>query len=99
MNQLAQHRLNDMVFVKYNRTLQRRMKRSDSTDPILLEEIDEINEWLMGKMEGNSDNNDQDDHVFNNDDLTWSVVKQQELRNLPMLLEEQKAHQKLIRGK
>lgn len=30
----------------------------------------------MGKMEGNSDNNDQDDHVFNNDDLTWSVVSE-----------------------
>ena len=65
-----------MVFVKYNRALQRRMKRSDSTDPILLEEIDESNEWLMGRMEGNSDSDDLDDNVFEDEDLTWSAVSE-----------------------
>lgn len=65
-----------MVFVKYNRALQRRMKKSDATDPIILEEIDESNEWLMGKMEGNSDTDEADDHVFVNEDLTWSAVSE-----------------------
>ncbi|CAN6862696.1 unnamed protein product, partial [Brassica oleracea] len=49
-NRLAQSRLNDMVFGKYNRALQGRMKRNDAKDPILLDEIDDSNEWLMGKM-------------------------------------------------
>ena len=65
-----------MVFVKYNRALQRRMKRSDATDPIILEEIDESNEWLMGKMDGTSDNDELDDHVFENEDLTWTAVSE-----------------------
>lgn len=38
---LAQACLNDLVYVKYNR---------DLVDPILLREIVEINEWLMGLM-------------------------------------------------
>ena len=42
-NILAQSRLNDMVFVKYNRALQRRMKRNDVKDSILLDEIDDSN--------------------------------------------------------
>ncbi|XP_024011329.1 uncharacterized protein LOC112086592 [Eutrema salsugineum] len=68
-NRLAQSRLNDMVFVKYNRALQRRYKRSDTTDPILLEEIYESNEWLLGRMDGNS--SDEDNAlVFEDDDLT-----------------------------
>ncbi|GJU54275.1 hypothetical protein Tco_1227989 [Tanacetum coccineum] len=40
-NRLAQSRLNDMVFDKYNRALERRYKRADTTDPILLDDIDE----------------------------------------------------------
>uniref|UniRef100_A0A0D3CDT3 DUF659 domain-containing protein n=1 Tax=Brassica oleracea var. oleracea TaxID=109376 RepID=A0A0D3CDT3_BRAOL len=56
-NSLAQHCLNDKVFVKYNRALKLRMKRSDIMNHILVEEIDESNEWLMGKMKENSHNN------------------------------------------
>ncbi|CAH8256036.1 unnamed protein product [Arabidopsis lyrata] len=59
-----------MVFVKYNRALQRRYKRKDTVDPIVLDEIDECNEWLTGTME--SDN--EDDLVFEDDNLTWNVV-------------------------
>nr|VDC61642.1 unnamed protein product [Brassica rapa] len=75
-NRLAQSRLNDMVFVKYNRALQRRMKRNDAKDPILLDEIDDSNEWLMGKMDGNSSNDEDDDFVHDDEDLTWSVVSE-----------------------
>lgn len=75
-NRLAQGRLNDMVFVKYNRALQRRMRRNDAKDPILLDEIDDSNEWLMGKMDGNSSNDEDDDFVHDDEDLTWSVVSE-----------------------
>ncbi|CAM8892600.1 unnamed protein product [Rhodiola kirilowii] len=70
-NRLAQSRLNDMVFVKYNRALKRRYDIKYTTSPILLNEIDESNEWLLGRMEGTS----QDDGlVFDNDNLTWNIV-------------------------
>ncbi|ESQ45937.1 hypothetical protein EUTSA_v10011118mg [Eutrema salsugineum] len=47
--------------------------QSDTTDPILLEEIDESNDWLLGRMDGNSSDEDND-LVFEDDDLTWRVV-------------------------
>ena len=54
-NRLAQQRLNDLVYVKYNRALKRRYDARDRIDPISLKDIDDSNEWLMGKMEGESD--------------------------------------------
>ncbi|KAK9698038.1 hypothetical protein RND81_08G078200 [Saponaria officinalis] len=69
-NRLCQDRLNKMVYVKCNRSLARRCKRSDTSDPILLDEIDESNEWLIGKMQ----EDDGDEVVFEDEDLTWSVV-------------------------
>ncbi|XP_042005556.1 uncharacterized protein LOC121754247 [Salvia splendens] len=71
-NRLAQQRLNDLVFVKYNRALERRFKISDTTDPILLSDIDESNEWLLGRME--DEDNDLDDLVFDDGDLRWMDV-------------------------
>ncbi|KAE8657940.1 hypothetical protein F3Y22_tig00116976pilonHSYRG00151 [Hibiscus syriacus] len=71
-NRLAQSRLNDMVYVKFNRALRRRYQRKDTTDPILLKEIDESNEWLMGHMD--DEDGEEDDFVFDGDDLTWSAV-------------------------
>ena len=68
---LAQSRLNDLVFVKSNRALKRRREENTSRDPILLKEIDESNEWLLGRMEGDSD---EDDLVFEDDTLTWGVL-------------------------
>ncbi|CAH1442567.1 unnamed protein product [Lactuca virosa] len=58
-----------MVFVKFNRALDRRVKYREK-DPILLQEIDESNEWLMGRLEEEND----DDIVFNGEDLTWRDV-------------------------
>ncbi|KAD5318196.1 hypothetical protein E3N88_18142 [Mikania micrantha] len=63
-----------MVYVKYNRALQRRHRKEGTTDPIELEDIDESNEWLMGKMEDDEQNDDDDDLVFIGDDLTFNVV-------------------------
>jgi hypothetical protein len=71
-NRLAQSRLNDLVFVKYNRALRRRFLKKDSSDPIILEDIDESNEWLLGRMEDDSD--DEIEFVFGDDDLTWEHV-------------------------
>ncbi|GKB68903.1 hydroxyproline-rich glycoprotein family protein [Tanacetum coccineum] len=71
-NRLAQGRLNDMVFVKYNRALDRRCKNIDTADPILLKDIDESNEWLMGHMDGEEE--PATNFVYVDDDLTWAAV-------------------------
>ncbi|GKD96187.1 hypothetical protein Tco_1380084 [Tanacetum coccineum] len=71
-NRLAQGRLNDMVFVKYNRALDRRCKNIDTADPILLKDIDESNEWLMGHMDGKEE--PATNFVYVDDDLTWAAV-------------------------
>nr|GEV03848.1 hypothetical protein [Tanacetum cinerariifolium] len=71
-NRLAQGRLNDMVFVKYNCALDRRCKKIDTADPILLKDIDESNEWLMGRMDGEEE--PATNFVYVDDDLTWVVV-------------------------
>ncbi|XP_058179305.1 uncharacterized protein LOC131298048 [Rhododendron vialii] len=65
-NRLAQKRLNDLVFVKYNRALKRRYLKRDRIDPISLKDIDESNEWLARKME--------EEAVFEGDDLNWNDV-------------------------
>ncbi|XP_028096366.1 uncharacterized protein LOC114296273 [Camellia sinensis] len=65
-NRFAQKRLNDLVFVKYNRALRRRYNSRDTIDPIALTDIDESNEWLVGRMEK--------ELVFEDDTLTWDDV-------------------------
>ncbi|GKF72981.1 hypothetical protein Tco_0219313, partial [Tanacetum coccineum] len=69
---MAQGRLNDMVFVKYNRALDRRCKNIDTADPILLKDIDESNEWLMGHMDGEGE--PATNFVYVDDDLAWAAV-------------------------
>ncbi|KAK8656721.1 hypothetical protein V6N13_098661 [Hibiscus sabdariffa] len=46
----------------------------DAINPILLEEIDESNEWLLGRMENNSSDDENDFFFYDNDGLTWSHV-------------------------
>ncbi|XP_015160014.1 uncharacterized protein [Solanum tuberosum] len=68
-NRLALSRLNDLVYIKYNRTLKRRYDARDLIDPIRLDNIDDSNEWLVGCPE------DQvDELVYEDDDLTWGSV-------------------------
>lgn len=63
-------KLNDLVFVKYNRALRRRYELRD-TIPILLNDIDESNEWLTGRLREESEN----DYVFGEEDgLTYNDV-------------------------
>ncbi|XP_010490147.1 PREDICTED: uncharacterized protein LOC104767878 [Camelina sativa] len=83
-NRLAQERLNDLVFVKYNRTLQRLYKLKDTIDPIILEDIDDCNEWLVGRMDEES--TVEYDLVFEDDDSTWDVVSKASGANEPNYL-------------
>ncbi|GMP70936.1 hypothetical protein CsSME_00029555 [Camellia sinensis var. sinensis] len=70
-NRLAQKRLNDLVFVKYNRALKRRYISRGKFDPISLKDIDESNEWLIGRMENELVFDDDDD---DDDSLGWDDV-------------------------
>jgi len=63
--------LNDLVFVKSNHALKHKHEEHTSRDPILLKDIDESNEWLLEKMEGDSN---EDDLMFEDDTLTWPGV-------------------------
>ncbi|XP_073290495.1 uncharacterized protein [Primulina huaijiensis] len=71
-NRLEQKKLNDLVYIKYNRALRRRYDMRDMIDPISLAEIDDSNEWLMGGLNNNS--GDENDLVFDDDSLTWGEV-------------------------
>ncbi|KAL2238042.1 UNVERIFIED_CONTAM: hypothetical protein Sindi_0995900 [Sesamum indicum] len=71
-NKFEQKRLNDLVFIKYNRTLKRRYDARDAIDPIILDEIDESNEWLLWRLTLDSD--EENATVFEDNDLTWGDV-------------------------
>ncbi|XP_021663829.2 uncharacterized protein LOC110652532 [Hevea brasiliensis] len=75
-NQLYQKRLDNLVYVKYNRALLCQYTFGDITTLIDLTNIDESNEWLLGELEkGDGDDDDDDDSlVFTDDVLTWGDV-------------------------
>lgn len=58
--------------MKYNRALKERYDHRDVIDPISLNDIDESNEWLVGRMY--EDEQEDEDYVFKDDDLTWNDV-------------------------
>ena len=61
-NKLQHNRLNNLVYAKYNQALVKRYNYRDEIDPISLNDIDECNEWLVGKMDGD----DENEHVILN---------------------------------
>ncbi|KAK4426614.1 hypothetical protein Salat_1430100 [Sesamum alatum] len=66
-NRLEQQRLNDLVFIKYNKAY--------TIDLIALDERDEFNEWMLGRLNTNSDDDiEENARVFEDDDLTWAYV-------------------------
>ncbi|KAL4590571.1 hypothetical protein LXL04_003505 [Taraxacum kok-saghyz] len=72
-NRLEQQKLNDLVYIKYNRALRRRYEMRDTIDPIILDNahVQDPNEFLegvLGEEEG-------DALVFEGEDLTWNVVE------------------------
>ncbi|KAG8644405.1 hypothetical protein MANES_11G126050v8 [Manihot esculenta] len=72
-NRLAQDQLNSLLYVKYNRALLHRYIFGNRNTPIDLENIDESNEWLIGELEKDNEDDD-DDLVFVDDMLTWGNV-------------------------
>ncbi|KAL6328433.1 hypothetical protein AAG906_038308 [Vitis piasezkii] len=64
-NRLDHQRLNDL----------RRYNERNIIDPISLNDIDDSNEWLIGRMEDEDSHGDaQDNFVFDDDNLTWGDV-------------------------
>uniref|UniRef100_A0A0R0K6W7 BED-type domain-containing protein n=1 Tax=Glycine max TaxID=3847 RepID=A0A0R0K6W7_SOYBN len=55
-NRVEHKRLHDLVFVKYNQQLKQRYNARDEIDPISLNDIDVCNEWLVGEMDQDGDN-------------------------------------------
>ncbi|XP_055810478.1 uncharacterized protein LOC129880464 [Solanum dulcamara] len=68
-NMLELKRLNDLVFIKYNRTLVCRYNARNTIDPILLDNIDNANEWLTGAPK-----NHEDEEVYEGEGLTYGDV-------------------------
>ena len=64
------------MYIKYNQALKRRYNKCDTINPISLKDINDNNEWLIGKMEdGDSHGGAQDDFAFDDDDdLAWGDV-------------------------
>ncbi|KAH1221743.1 hypothetical protein GmHk_12G035088 [Glycine max] len=76
-NRLEHKRLHDLVFVKYNQQLKQRYNARDEIDRISLNDIDVCNEWLVGEMDQDDDNDAGNDLVFEDDDaLNWATVYQ-----------------------
>ena len=74
-NMLDHQCLNDLVYINYKRALKRRYNEHDTIDPISLKDINDNNEWLIGRIEnGDSHGGAQDDFVFDDDNLTWDDV-------------------------
>ena len=57
--------------------MKRTYNERNTIDPIFLKDIDDSNEWLIGRMEyEDSHGGAQDNFVFDDDNLTWgNVVK------------------------
>ncbi|KAL2320021.1 hypothetical protein Fmac_028990 [Flemingia macrophylla] len=74
-SKLEHQKLQDLVFVKYNQALQERFECQDGIDPIILKDVDDVdNEWMLGESDLNDDV--EDDLVFDDDILTWRDVAQ-----------------------
>ncbi|KAK4415223.1 hypothetical protein Salat_2629600 [Sesamum alatum] len=67
--------LQDKIIDELPRALRRRYDARDTIDPILLDEIDESNEWLLGRLTLD-DSDEENVNVFEDDDLTWGDVVQ-----------------------
>jgi len=68
--------LHDLVYIKYNQQLAQRYSVRDEVDPILLNDIDECYEWLVGEVDDDNDNEDMGNELVFNDDLTlnWATI-------------------------
>jgi len=69
-NRLDHKRLHDLVYIKYNQQLSQRYDIRDEIDPILLNDIGECNEWLVGEVDDDNDNEDGGSDLVFYDDPT-----------------------------
>jgi len=75
-NRLYHKRLHDLVYIKYNQQLGQRYNIRDEIDPILLNDIDECNEWLMEEVDDDNDNENRGNELVFDDDptLNWATI-------------------------
>ena len=59
-----------MVYIKYNKQFAQRYIIRDEINHILLNDIDECNEWLVGKVDDDNDNEEGGNELVFHDDLT-----------------------------
>jgi len=65
-----------MVYIKYNKQFAQRYIIRDEINHILLNDIDECNEWLVGKVDDDNDNEEGGNELVFHDDLTlnWATI-------------------------
>ena len=68
--------MHDLVYIKCNQQLTQRYDIRDEIDPILLNDIDECNEWLVGEVDDDNNNEDEGNELVFDDDLSlyWATV-------------------------
>ena len=73
-NMLEHKRLHDLVYIKYNQQLAQRYNIRYEIDPIVLNKIDECNEWLVGQVDDDNDNQEVGNELAFADDptLNWA---------------------------
>ena len=88
-NRLDHQHLNDLIYIKYNRALKKRYNERNIVDRISLKDIDDSNEWLIGRIEDEDSHGvAQDDFVFDDDNLTLVMLLELlDLRRLGLILE------------
>ncbi|RDY13363.1 hypothetical protein CR513_01742, partial [Mucuna pruriens] len=66
-SRLEHQKLQNLVYVKYNQALYECYECHDLIDPIALNNIDNSNEWIVGELDGEGDDA-EDELVFDDDD-------------------------------
>ena len=68
--------MHDLVYIKYNQQLAQRYNIRNEIDPIVLNEIDECNEWLVGQVDDDNDNEEAGNELVFDDGptLNWATV-------------------------
>ncbi|GKV27719.1 hypothetical protein SLEP1_g36855 [Rubroshorea leprosula] len=74
-NRLEHQKMHDLVFIKYNQALKARYDLRDEIDPISLSDVNYENEWLIGEMDKDNNEDAENDLVFPNENLTWGDVE------------------------
>lgn len=79
--------MNDLWYIKYNRTLKTRCNQHDAIDLISCKDIDDNNKWFIRRKEDEDPYEGvQDDFIFDDDDLRWvELLELQEVRKVSLM--------------